>query len=173
MSQPIGRSADNPAREPTPQPYTDSPPSILEHSPLVFQPFPARNRVVPAGNGSFASQTGLWDAEVGLGSDCSDTADVRDHLQTRGSLISRTTQRDEGSILIQERQLSALPAFTPFPAAAPSSRYAPPPDSRAEPARPMLPPIHYSEDSGSGPWTSERPTNLVGESSTPAIRYPR
>ncbi|CAE6443509.1 unnamed protein product [Rhizoctonia solani] len=171
MSQPIARSADDPAQGPTPRLYANLPPSILEHSPPAFQPFPARNRVVLLGN-HIASQSGPWGAEVGLGSDSSDTTDVQYHLQTRGSLVARTAQREEGPI-IQERHSSALPAFTPFPAAAPSSRYAPPPDSRAEPTRPVLPPVLYSVDPSSGPWTSEQPTNLVGESSTPTIRYPR
>ncbi|CUA74427.1 hypothetical protein RSOLAG22IIIB_05536 [Rhizoctonia solani] len=88
-------------------------------------------------------------------------------------MITRATQQGvEGSTSIEERHLSTLPAFTPFPAAAPSSRYAPPPDSRAEPMRPVLPPIVYSQDPSSGPWIYEQPTNLVGESSTPVVRYP-
>ncbi|KDN44475.1 hypothetical protein RSAG8_05522, partial [Rhizoctonia solani AG-8 WAC10335] len=166
MSQPIAHSADDPAQESTPQLYTNPPPSIPEQPLPAFQPFPARSRVAPSGSGSFAEQSRPGDAEVGLDSGPGGTVDVPYLLQTRGSLTTLTTRQGaEGST-------TALPTFTPFPAAAPSSRYAPPPNSRAESTRPVLPPILYSEDVTSGPWTSERPTNLVGESSTPIIRYP-
>ncbi|CAE6505214.1 unnamed protein product [Rhizoctonia solani] len=173
MSQPIAHSADDPAQESTPQLYTNPPPSIPEQPVPAFQPFPARNRVAPSRSGNFAEQSRPGDAEVGLDSGPGGTVDVPYLLQTRGSLTTLTTRQGaEGSTSMQERRLSALPTFTPFPAAAPSSRYAPPPNSRAESTRPVLPPILYSEDVTSGPWTAERPTNLVGESSTPIIRYP-
>ncbi|CAE7158094.1 unnamed protein product [Rhizoctonia solani] len=166
MSQPVPDPANDPwpAHEST-HPYTNPPTSISEQTLPLFQSFPARNRVAPSGSGSFVSRSEPWGT--------SDIVDVPYHRQSGDNLTTRTTRHGAGRPTpMQERQLSPLPAFTPFPAAAPSSRYAPPPDSRAEPTRPVLPPILYSDDASNGPWASERSTNLVGESSTSIIRYP-
>ncbi|CAE6435273.1 unnamed protein product [Rhizoctonia solani] len=173
MSQHVAHPADDPAQEPTSQ----SPTNHLSNTPdqvlPPFQPFPARSRPIHSGSSSFVPQNRFCDAELGLVSGSDTVTNDPYQLQTRGGLNTRASRHAaEGSMPMQGRHPSALPAFTPFPAAAPSSRYAPPPNSRAEPTRPVLPPIVYSEDVSSGPWVSERPANLVGESSTPIIRYP-
>ncbi|CAE6440092.1 unnamed protein product [Rhizoctonia solani] len=173
MSQHMAHPADEPTQE-SAQLHTTPPPNPPDQSLPPFQPFPARNRVAPSGSGDFAPQSGLWDAELESGSGSGSGAMVFPHHPlTRDSSAARISRQDtRGSLLMQERHPSGLPAFTPFPAAAPSSRYAPPPDSRAETTRPVLPPTFDSEAVSNGPWPAERPTNLVGESSTPIIRYP-
>ncbi|KAF8678321.1 C2H2 zinc finger [Rhizoctonia solani] len=152
--------------------HTNIPDGTLEQPLPPFRSFPARNRVSPTGSGRSAPQNRNWDSDLGSSSDAA--YDTPHRLQTSGGSVAHSHRQGiEESTLTLDRHASTLPEFTPFPAAAPSSRYAPPPSSRAEPTRPVLPPLIYPEGAGSGPWASERTINLVGESSTPVIRYPR
>ncbi|KAG8686591.1 hypothetical protein FRC11_008713, partial [Ceratobasidium sp. 423] len=159
MSRHTAYPADEPSQESS-QSHTNPLSNPPGQSLPPFQPFPARNCVAPSGSSGFAPQSGLWDAEVELCSSSGAMA-VPYHPQTRASLTAQISRQDTGgSTPSQERHPSTLPAFTPFPAAAPSSRYAPPPDSRAELTRPVLPPIFNPEGVSSSPWASEHPTNL-------------
>ncbi|KAJ1304393.1 hypothetical protein OPQ81_005543 [Rhizoctonia solani] len=174
MSRNMSPFADDPTQEYNSQLHTNPISNVLEQTSPPLQPFPTRNRVAPSGNGGFPERSGLIrDAELqvrpGFG-----TIDNPYHPSARGSITTQTSrQGPQGPVLIQGLHSSALPTFTPFPAAAPSSRYAPPQGPRVEPARPVLPPILNSEGVRRDRWASERPANLVGESSTPMISYLR
>jgi hypothetical protein len=172
MSQQITRPGEDSIQDFTPQLHTDVHENTTEQPLPPFQSFPARDRPVPIESIGSVPQRRAWNTN--LESSFSVAYDSSYHFKTMGSLITQSSEQGvEGAISTIEGRTSVLPEFTPFPAAAPSSRYAPPPNSRAELTRPVLPPIIYPDGVGNGPWASESTTNLVGESSTPVVRYPR
>ncbi|KAF8604118.1 hypothetical protein BDV93DRAFT_522585 [Ceratobasidium sp. AG-I] len=104
----------------------------------AFQSFPAARKAQPGSTSGYqaASAPAVDDADV------------------RGSRHETAAQE----LLVLQCQLTVnLPAFTPFPDAAPSSRYAPPEGVRAAPPRPVPTPL----------LSAERPEYPGG-----SIRYP-
>lgn len=83
--------------------------------------------------------------------------DVSIHPSRHRSVVKNSTQS-------QRQRTTTLPAFTPFPAAAPNSRYAPPEGSRAAQVQPIPPPAFVPESTTSGYLPLPPPD---------AIRYPR
>lgn len=137
-----------------------------------FQPFPARTPSAPSRRGDFApssgSRTAQWDLTSGMAHGSS-----HNHMQTaEDARIQASRQGVEGLESIQRRytHTADLPEFTPFPAAASSSRYAPPLGSRAEPMRPVLPPIINPEASSGSRQSSAAGTE--GSGSTLVTRHP-
>ncbi|KAG8764164.1 hypothetical protein FRC11_003020 [Ceratobasidium sp. 423] len=68
--------------------------------------------------------------------------DVSIHRSNRPGSPKDLTQRER-------QRTTTLPAFTPFPAASPGHRYAPPEESRAKQALPIPPPAYAPETSSS------------------------
>jgi hypothetical protein len=124
----------------------------------AFQPFPAARDARPRpASGSQAALHGLAGADVARGGsyqhETLDDASIHGprHRGAAGDLMHRERQRT-----------STLPAFTPFPSAASSSRWAPPEGARPEPARPLPPPTFVPESMHYSPFHH-------GD----AVRYPR
>ncbi|KAG9100755.1 hypothetical protein FS749_013052 [Ceratobasidium sp. UAMH 11750] len=107
-----------------------------------FQPFPAAAREARP-RPSSRSQTTSGDSRA--------PEAARRGMREREALDDTSLpgsghRTDAGNLVHRERQRTAtLPAFTPFPSAAPGSRWAPPEGVRPEPARPMPPPAFEPE----------------------------
>ncbi|KAF8609040.1 hypothetical protein BDV93DRAFT_504498 [Ceratobasidium sp. AG-I] len=104
----------------------------------AFQSFPAARNVQPRPTPGYQAAS----------------APAADDVNVHGSRHGTAAQELLGR---QRQRTVTLPAFTPFPAASPSSRYAPPEGARAAPPRPIPTP----------PLSADLP-NYPGE----GIRYP-
>lgn len=154
----------------TPVLHSQVPPVLDIHGePLPpFQSFPARGPCAPSGS-NVVPPSGYSTAQLEPSSDVAHGSS----RPVKGEEVRSAEPSHEWSASRQQRQVSTLPAFTPFPAASPSSRYAPPPDSRAQSVRPIVvpPPTSDSEFANDNPWSLIPPLGIYD--STPILRHSR
>jgi hypothetical protein len=162
--------SDVPAQAPTSQLQTDLAGTYSEQSFPPFQPFPARS--APPENDNSVPSSRPRDAQSELSSSITHCGSPSME-PVKGVSIQASHQGTGGPEPMQRQHTPTLPAFTPFPAAAPSSRYAPPRGSRVQHTRPFLPPISSLdiEPSSNGFQYPVRSLDVVG--STSIAGYPR